>query len=172
MRLAETPRQYIPRWSDEIWSEVSRNLMARRKLSAAQIAYLIDQVQKHFPEAAVVGYEPLIELMENDKKDRHVLAAAVKCRAQVVVTSNLRDFPESSMVDWGIEAQHPDDFLSRLFDADSELVVSNLQGQAGTIGRTLPELLRTLSLSVPKFSAQVGIELQRMSISASLKSYT
>jgi len=49
--------------------------------------------------------------MTNDPKDRHVAAAAVRANAQVIVTSNLKDFQPSSLTEWGIEARHPDQFL-------------------------------------------------------------
>jgi predicted nucleic acid-binding protein len=42
----------------------------------------------------VTGHEPLIAAMKNDEKDRHVVAAAVKAGAQVIVTSNLKHFRE------------------------------------------------------------------------------
>jgi hypothetical protein len=40
----------------------------------------------------VMGYEPLVAAMQNDMKDRHVVAAAVKAGAQVIITANLKDF--------------------------------------------------------------------------------
>ena len=115
LRLAETPQFYIPKWSDQIWEEVTRNLESRRKLSPAKIAHLTEQVQLHFPEAHVDGYERLTALMTNDPKDRHVVAAAVKANAQVIVTSNLKDFPPSSLAEWEIEARHPDQYLMDLY---------------------------------------------------------
>jgi hypothetical protein len=51
-----------------------------------------------------------------DPNDRHVLAAAIKGRADVIVTANLEDFPAEVLERWGIEAQHPDAFLTGLFD--------------------------------------------------------
>lgn len=71
--------------------------MSRRKLSPAKIAHLIEQVQLHFPEATVTGYQKLIGLMTNDLKDRHVAAVAVKSESTVIVTSNLADFPVASL---------------------------------------------------------------------------
>ena len=49
--------------------------------------------------------------MENDAGDRHVLASAVHADARIIVTFNLRHFPESALEPWLIEAQHPDEFL-------------------------------------------------------------
>jgi len=155
LRLAETPRLYIPKWSDQIWLEVTRNLESRRKVSPEKITHLTGQVQFHFPEAQVEGYERLTALMTNDPKDRHVVAAAVMAKAQVIVTSNLKDFPPSSLAEWEIEARHPDQFLMDLYELDTETVASRLREQAATIGRSLPELLATLRVGVPGFAAMI-----------------
>ena len=57
----------------------------------------------------VSGYEPLIEgLKLPDPGDRHVLAAAIKSGAQVIVTRNLKHFPASDLEPWDIEAKSPD----------------------------------------------------------------
>jgi hypothetical protein len=44
-----------------------------------------------------------------------VLAAAIKGRADLIVTINLKDFPADKLDPWGIEAQHPDEFLTHQF---------------------------------------------------------
>lgn len=159
LRLAETPPLYSPRWSDEIWVEIKRNLESRRKLTPEKIAHLVEQVELHFPEARTEGYEKLSLLMTNHPKDRHVAAAAVKSGAHFIVTSNLRDFPAASLAKWEIEARHPDEFLMYLYTRDPGAVASRLHDQAATIGRTLPDLLRTLQAGVPKFATMVAAEL-------------
>lgn len=163
LRLAETPLLYIPKWSDQIWSEVARNLESRRKLTPPKVAHLIEQVDLHFPEARVAGYEKLAPLMTNDPKDRHVLAAAVKSNAQVIVTSNVKDFPRSSLSKWDVEARHPDQFLMDLYALDPDIVTSRLRDQARTIGRTLPELLNTLHFGVPDFAKRIAAETREHS---------
>jgi predicted nucleic acid-binding protein len=156
LRLAETPRQYVPKWSDEIWREVARNLEARRKLPAEKVSHLLSEVREHFPEATVTGYEKLIGVMTNEPKDRHVLAVAVECGAQVIVTSNLRDFPPESLLEWDIEPQHPDQFLLDLFELYPAEILLKLHDQAATINRTLPRLLSTIGVVVPKFASAVA----------------
>lgn len=136
--------------------EVTRNLGNRRRLTPENIAHLTKQVQLHFPEAEVEGYETLTDLMTNDPKDRHVAAAAVRIGAQVIVRSNLKDFPASSLAPWEIEARHPDQFLMNLYALDPKAVLSRLRDQAATIGRSLPELLATLRIGVPNFAAMVA----------------
>jgi hypothetical protein len=51
-----------------------------------------------------------------DADDRHVLAAAIRARADVIVTSNLADFPAETLKRHGIEARHPDEFILRLLE--------------------------------------------------------
>jgi hypothetical protein len=42
-------------------------------------------------------------------------AAAIKGRADLIVTANLKDFPVNALGRWGIEAQHPDELLTHQF---------------------------------------------------------
>src|SRR5882762_11705405 len=66
----------------------------------------------HAADALVTGYEDLIEGLElPDPDDRHVLAAAIRAGAHVIVTANLRDFPAKILGQFGIEPQHPDEFV-------------------------------------------------------------
>lgn len=77
------------------------------------------------PDAIVTGHEPLIDgLSLPDADDRHVLAAAVRCSASVIVTFNERDFPAETLSSFGLEAQHPDVFIENLFDLDAAAVVA------------------------------------------------
>src|SRR5471030_1501334 len=72
------------------------------------------------PDANVTGFETLIEgISLPDPDDRHVLAAAIRSNADVIVTLNLKDFPSEVLAEFGIEALHPDDFISDLFDLNS-----------------------------------------------------
>ena len=63
-------------------------------------------------------------------KDRDVLAAAVVCRAQTVVTLNLRDFPADALAAWNVEAQRPDEFLIHQYYLDPAAVMAILREQA------------------------------------------
>ena len=138
-------------WSREILDEMERNLVASLTMGAGNAMKLRAAMERYFPEAMVTGYEPLIESMCNDAKDRHVVAVAVKAGAQVVVTNNLRDFvplPE------GIEAQSPDDFLCNLFDPDPDGFVVLLQSQSADMRNPpvpMERLLERLNRAVPEF---------------------
>ena len=64
-----------------------------------------------------------------DLNDRHVLAAAIHCGATVIVTFNQRDFPADELASYGVESQHPDEFVENLFDLDAPAVVAAAQRQ-------------------------------------------
>ena len=87
LRMAEHPRLYIPRWSDEIMQEVSRNLIVKFGKSKEQALRREGKLREAFPSAWVEdGYKLLVDCMANDLKDRHVLAAAVASRSELIVT--------------------------------------------------------------------------------------
>jgi hypothetical protein len=71
---------------------------------------LMDQATR---DSLIIGYEPLIPCLElPDPNDRHILAAAIVGRCDVIVTQNLKDFPQTILTPYRIETQHPDDFLA------------------------------------------------------------
>lgn len=105
------------RWSRAIMDEWARNLMANKPEKERQIHRTVSLMNEHFPEAVVEDYEALVpSLSLPDETDRHVLAAAVRAGAHHIVTSNLRDFPETELSKYGIEAKTPDDFLHSTFE--------------------------------------------------------
>jgi len=160
LRLAETPRQYIPKWTDQIWKEVTRNLEGKGRSTPEQTQHLLQEIRANFPESFVTGYERLIDVMANDLRDRHVVAAAVKCGAEVIVTSNLKDFPRGALEDWGIRPHHPDDFLIYQYDLNPAVVISKLHDQASNINRSLTALLRTLRKAIPNFADMIARKLE------------
>jgi len=72
LRLAAA-RLYLPKWTDQIMVEVSRNLGRNFGLSEGQLAYREGEIRRHFPEAWVDGYEGIIPAMTNHPKDRSVI---------------------------------------------------------------------------------------------------
>lgn len=114
-----------------------------------------NQLRRHFPEAWVTGYENLIPVMTIDEKDRHVLAAAVRCGAEVIVTFNARHFPTVTLNSWNIQCQGPSTFLRNLYDLDPALVIRKLYQQAEAISVTFEHLLVRLSKNVPSFVSYV-----------------
>jgi hypothetical protein len=101
------------KWSEDIhreWIEaLLRNEPHRDRVVLQRTRDLMD---RHTRDCLVTGYEPLIPALElPDLDDRHVLAAAIAGRCDVIVTKNLKDFPEATLASYGIHAQHPDEFL-------------------------------------------------------------
>src|SRR3954470_22324472 len=76
LRLAEPPRLFEPKWSEEIIRETTRTLVSKLGWPNSLAAHLEAELHAHFGEAWISGYESLIAQMANDEKDRHVLAAA------------------------------------------------------------------------------------------------
>lgn len=147
---------YRVHWSQLILDETTRNLIKRRKMNDAQAAHLQEELSKAFPEAMVSVPDKLIEQMINDVGDRHVTAAAVVAQAQVIVTFNLDHFKPQDLAPWNLEAQHPDVFLSHLFDLDSPLFLQIIEEQSEDLtGVSVPELLTKLESHVPNFVSQV-----------------
>jgi len=142
---------YLPRWSNEILDELRRTLLEKLGRSSEQVDHLLAELNQHFTDARVEGFETLVALMTNDLGDRHVTAAAVKCGAEAIVTFNLRHFPDSALDPWNIEVQHPDEFLVHLYHLNPGLIVNILHERAALIGRTLAQLLAVLKPGVPNF---------------------
>ncbi|PRY13958.1 PIN domain-containing protein [Kineococcus rhizosphaerae] len=82
---------------------------------------------KAVADCLVSGYEQLIDAVDlPDPDDRHVLAVAIKSHAQVIVTSNLKDFPAKELDRWDIEAKSPDDFVSDQIHLDRAVVYAEV----------------------------------------------
>ena len=151
LRMAEAPRLYRPKWSRMIMDEVTRNLIEKWSMAPEKARRREEELRKHFPEALVERFEPLIDVMTNEPKDRHVLAAAVRARSELIVTYNRRHFPPASLSAWAIEVQGPSTFLRGLNDLDTGVFVRKLHEQAEAIGLPLARLLRSLAKNVPQF---------------------
>lgn len=112
-----------------------------------------------FSEAVIEDYESLIPAMSTrDPDDRHVLAAAVAGHADVIVTANTRDFPESSRSPFRIDVQSPDEFLCYLWSLAPETVIAILRERAAGLSRpaqTPHQMLDHLRRTVPDFVNQV-----------------
>lgn len=109
---------FRPKWSAAILDEAERAI-TRISNGTADSTRQCGNMESAFPEALVTGFDPLIEgLSLPDPDDRHVLAAAINTGAHVIVTDNLVDFPNASLVSFGIEAMSADDFIADCIDLD------------------------------------------------------
>lgn len=114
------------RWSQRIHQEwIDALLRNRPDLERTTLERTRDLMNSHVLDALVDDFEHLIDgLSLPDPDDRHVLAAAIKSRSNLIVTFNLKDFPEDVLSRYDIEALHPDTFVLRLLDAVPMDVVS------------------------------------------------
>ena len=86
------------------------------------------------PDCIVEGFESLIDgLSLPDPDDRHVLAAAIRSSAQLIVTANLKDFPKKVLATYDLEAIHPDDFILDLIDLQPGKVAEVISKQAAAL---------------------------------------
>ena len=123
------------RWSSEILNEFVEALKKRQPhLAPDRLNRTCDLMNQAVPEALVTGHEQIMETLTlPDPDDRHVLATAIIANAQVIVTQNLKDFPEAALAVYDIEALHPDQFLLDTIDL-----------APGAVCETLAELVADL----------------------------
>lgn len=108
------------RWSEQIHEEWMRNVVEDHPdITRSQVERVRDLMNAHVEDSIVTEFERLISrLVLPDPNDRHVLAAAIKCHADLILTYNLKDFPDQVLKPYGVRAIHPDEFLlSHLQDA-------------------------------------------------------
>jgi hypothetical protein len=116
LRIAERD-VYRPLWSDRILEEaLDATIEIHPGIEPARLRARFETMSATFEDACVVDWghlEAKIELPDAD--DRHVIAAAIRGRADCIVTANLRDFPAAALIELDIEITHPDDFLINQF---------------------------------------------------------
>lgn len=111
---------YTPKWSKHIFDEWIK-VMRKKNILEDEISKRTSMVSNAFPDALVENYEPLIRTLTlPDEKDRHVLAAAIKTNANLIVTNNLKDFPKEYLASFGLSAKCADDFFTDIIDLNHE----------------------------------------------------
>lgn len=134
MRLA-LAGLYQARWSADVHEEWIRSVLQDRPdIPRERLESVRAAMDREAEDAIVTGYQPLIAgLALPDPDDRHVLAAAIVGQADIIVTRNLRDFPDEALAPYNIEAQHPDEFVRHLLDLAPVLVVDAVRAQQGRL---------------------------------------
>ncbi len=111
------------RWSARILDETERAIarVLGDRRTAERAARARGAMERAFPEAAVTGYEDLTDGLQHlpDPDDAHVIAAAVKTRASIIVTENLRHFPRRVLEPLDLEARTADAFIADTIDLDT-----------------------------------------------------
>src|ERR1700710_2736005 len=113
------------RWSARILEETERGIakiLAERGILDAceQANRACSRMQAAFEDATVNGYESLISGLGvlPDPNDGHVIAAAVKTRASIIVTENLKHFPVGILSPLDLEAKTLDSFVADTIGLD------------------------------------------------------
>ena len=134
MRLART-ELFRAKWTAEILDECFDGIRRQRPdLDADKLARTRELMIRAVPDCLVTGYEGLVTSFElPDPDDRHVLAAAVRAGAQIIVTANTRHFPDKVLEQFGIEAQDADEFVVNLIDIDAATVPGVVTAQAADL---------------------------------------
>lgn len=155
LRLAEKPRLFLPRWSPDILDEVYQTHLNKLEWPERLADSFQQAVKESFPEAMITGYQDFIPLMTNDEKDRHVLAAAVREKINLIITFNLKDFKEEDLAKWDVEAMHPQDYLLTLYAMKPGRVMMKLAKIAQRKDQDLEDLVLDFGRSLPRFSQKL-----------------
>ncbi|MBW4422196.1 MAG: PIN domain-containing protein [Myxacorys californica WJT36-NPBG1] len=150
---------YRVHFSQQILDEATRNRVKRGKMTEKQAKVFQQRIIEYFPDALVDVPPGLADVMTNHEGDRHVLAAAVVAKVDLIVTSNLKHFPATSLVPWNIEVQHPDDFLNNLCDLHGDEILYSCIEELVVPYKKPPmtalDLLKRFEEERPKFVARI-----------------
>ncbi|MDK8531798.1 PIN domain-containing protein [Corynebacterium marquesiae] len=140
------------RWTEKILDEVFFNLQRNRPdLNPKKLSRTRRLMCLAVEDCLVTGYEELIDdLWLPDPNDRHVLAAAISCGAQSIITENVKDFPCSILDGFGIRRQSADEFLCELIASSPAIVQQSIGDAAAAFQkppRSVDEVLTALALS-------------------------
>ncbi len=161
LRAAEA-ELYQVHFSQEILDGATRNLVKKGRMTDDKAARFQQMLKTHFPEAMVEVPPELVAVMSNEPGDRHVVAAAIMAKAEVIVTANLKHFPAEALIPWGIEAWHPDDFLVHLDESSPEKMIQVIRQQSEDLQNpplNVAELLDNLETNnrLPKFASNIRV---------------
>lgn len=151
MELAKSGNDlFQAKWTEKIESEWVSNLISNRPdLNTQKVQNVTRLMRETIPDCLVKNYETLIPSFKlPDPDDAHVLAAAVRAKAQAIITSNLKDFPADVLSLYDIEAIHPDVFLMNQFDLSNSKVldaVKTIRARLKNPAMTPREYLERLS---------------------------
>lgn len=150
---------FKPFWSEEIQKEWKRNLLLNRPdLDPRRIEQTSLAMDEFFPDASVEDWQTFSnQISLPDKDDHHVLAAAIKCEADYLVTSNLKDFPTEVLEKFNIKPILPDEFCSMLIQLNQRPAIKAFLKMVGRLknpSRSISDVLLTLTKTeLPKTSS-------------------
>ena len=148
---------YRVHWSAQILEDTVRNLLADARTTPERASRFCAAMERAFPEAPVEPPPGLADQLGCDPGDRHVLAAAIAAKAELIVTLNVRHFPAEVLEPLGIEAVTPDQFLCNLLDLAPGAIhecLETIAARQRNPARTAQALLQILSRQAPTFASR------------------
>jgi len=168
---AAVDRLVEARWTDAIHEEWIRNLAANAQAIPMERLQITRQLMNDaLPTAMVTGYEeyvPAVTLPDPD--DRHIVAAAIAAKASLILTWNLRHFPEIELKKFGLQRMTPDEFLSGLFEKAPDLVMGSLANARRNLSKSqvsASDFMRILESQKLVQLAKIGRQARFRSIGA------
>ena len=68
-----------------------------------------------------------------DDDDRHILSAAIQGKANLLVTFNIKHFPQTYVSSFSIGVINPDDFIANLFNQNKAAVLQAFNNQVANL---------------------------------------
>jgi hypothetical protein len=122
---------YRVRWSERVLDETRRAI--QKILEGKGVPDAVDRgtravelMKMAFEDAMVSSYDDFMCVCDKipDGNDRHVLAAALKTQAAIIVTDNIRHFPSEVVAPLNIEACTSDEFIANTIALDAGKAVA------------------------------------------------
>jgi predicted nucleic acid-binding protein len=124
-----------PRWTDQIHEEWMRNVLKDHPdLTREKLMRTRQLMDANAEDCLITDYEKHISgLILPDPDDRHVLAAAIECAADAIVTWNLADFPAAILDEHGLDVLTPDQLICGLLDSNPESLLAAMKEHRSTL---------------------------------------
>lgn len=161
LRIAERDL-YRPLWSARIVAEAIDAIVdIHPDIPLDQVQRRFAAMDEAFEDARIGGWDNLEATVTlPDPNDRHVVAAAVRGRADAIVTANVGDYPPDVLGPLNIEIIHPDDFLLDQLDLAPRVVLDVLREQAEHTRQPaltpIDLIFRLARAGVPGFADEAG----------------
>ncbi len=133
---------YRLRWSDAILDEAEAAIAAIQAAkgvadAAQRAARARKAMEAAFEEACVGDFSAMMGAVGDlpDENDRHVVAAALKTSAAIIVTDNLKDFPETILAPLNLEARSADAFIADTIALDPGRAVAAIKRMRSRLKR-------------------------------------
>lgn len=116
---------WTPLWSERILEEWARAARKIGPTGETQARTEIALLRVAWPNSEVSWASSLEQrIWLPDVNDRHVLAAAISCSADLLITLNARDFPRATLFEEGLDRLDPDALLLKAYNSYPDQVTS------------------------------------------------